>query len=314
MAAGFRYVVLACLAVPRVAAAQSAQDKAEAEVLFNAGRDALTAGNFAEACPKLAGSEKRDPAIGTSLYLAECYERSGKIASAWAEFRQAEDMARQRNDNRASIAKARAERLVPSKLVIVLADGAGVPGLEVKRDGSNVARVELGLGSPVDGGTHVVVVTAPGRSRFEWQGNVPTSGGIVTVTVPTLAEESAKGSWVQKPVAPAVSSGANPVRVAGFVLGSAGLASLVAGSIFGGLAIARNNDANANCPANGGMGCFPAGVSAGQDASTFATISTATFIAAGALVVAGIAFVVVGKPKHTSIALGPSAVLLHGSF
>src|SRR4029077_14234466 len=107
-------------AAPARVFAQSAQDKADAEVLFNAAKTALAAGNFGDACPKFAESQRKDPAIGTALYLAECYERSGRMASAWAQFRVAEDMANQRHDNRAARAKQRADRLSPSKVTIVL--------------------------------------------------------------------------------------------------------------------------------------------------------------------------------------------------
>src|SRR5882757_7685464 len=94
------------------ARAQSA-DKATAEVLFNQGRALLAEGKLAEACPKLAESLRLDTGIGTMLYLAECYERSGKTASAWAEFREAQATASKEGDAREHIAKDRADLLEP---------------------------------------------------------------------------------------------------------------------------------------------------------------------------------------------------------
>src|SRR5262245_66532784 len=73
--------------------AQSAADKAAAEALFDQGRAAMQEGDFAKACGLLERSQHIDPGVGTLLYLAECYEKSGKTASAWATFREAADAA-----------------------------------------------------------------------------------------------------------------------------------------------------------------------------------------------------------------------------
>ena len=77
----------AVIFTPRVAAAQG--DKATAEALFAEGRRLMSSGDYKTACPKFAASQKLDPGLGTSLNLADCYEKLGKTASAWAEFRDA---------------------------------------------------------------------------------------------------------------------------------------------------------------------------------------------------------------------------------
>src|SRR5262245_8870421 len=72
-----------------VVRAQDAMNKATAEALFADGRRLVGAGDYAAACPKFAASQKLDPGVGTALNLADCYERMGRWASAWAEFRSA---------------------------------------------------------------------------------------------------------------------------------------------------------------------------------------------------------------------------------
>ncbi len=238
-------------AAPAMVFAQSAQDKADAEVLFNAAKTALAAGNFGDACPKFAESQRKDPAIGTALYLAECYERSGKIASAWAQFRVAEDMANQRHDNRAALAKQRADRLAPSKLTIVLSpESKDLSGLEVKRDGEVVGSAAFGLASAIDGGHHSVVASAAGKRAFEWSGDVPQQGGAITVTIPKLESGTAPvaTTTVTAPIPtvtatatvtptatttatettppPPDSGGMSGVKVAGLVIGSVGLVGM----------------------------------------------------------------------------------------
>ena len=148
--------VTLALGIGGPAAAQSAQDKATAEALFTDARKALELGNFAEACPKLASSERLDPAIGTALFLGECYERTNKAASAWAMFREAQDLAHKRGDKREEVAQKRADRLEPSKLTVALAPGAQVAGLEIERDGVVLSSSLIGFSTPLDGGAHTL--------------------------------------------------------------------------------------------------------------------------------------------------------------
>src|SRR5688500_5523674 len=77
----------------QAAAQASASDKAAAEALFDQGLRLMKQNSFSEACPKLEESNRIDPAVGTLLYLGECYERVGKTASAWATFREAASLA-----------------------------------------------------------------------------------------------------------------------------------------------------------------------------------------------------------------------------
>src|SRR4051794_15936451 len=76
------------------ARAQDAMAKATAEALFADGTRLVARGDYRAACPKLAASQRLDPGVGTGLYLADCYERLGLVASAWAEFRSASAAAR----------------------------------------------------------------------------------------------------------------------------------------------------------------------------------------------------------------------------
>lgn len=312
---------------PAIVLAQSAQDKADAEALFNAGKAALAQNNFAEACPKFAESQRRDPAIGTALYLAECYERSGRMASAWALFHQAEDMANQRRDNRAPIAKARADRLVPSKLV-VLTTGADTPGLEVRRDGERLSSVQFGLASPIDGGRHVIVATAPGKKTFEWTGDVPEQRGIVTVTIPPLEVAAAQTTpiataTVTVPTPPVTatttipsvpttpppptdsgSRGLGGGKIAGLVVGAVGLAVIGVGTTMG-LVANGNYQATSNTPDNCTSATCPtqAGANDRNSAKTLADLSTGVFIGGSIAFVGGLVlFLVLPKPAKTTAA------------
>src|SRR5687768_960846 len=106
------FAFLACLFPARVALAQN--DTIAAEALFQQGRALLDAGKVREACPKLAESHRLDPATGTLIALALCHEAEGKLASAWAEFSDAEGRARAEGaKDREAVAHEHATALFP---------------------------------------------------------------------------------------------------------------------------------------------------------------------------------------------------------
>src|SRR5258708_3003465 len=107
-------------------------------------------GNFASACSKYAESQRFDPQLGTLLHLADCYEKAGKTASAWASFKEAIEVASRKNaagqnEPREKTARARAAALDGklSRLAVTVA-GADTLGLEVQQDGQVIGRALWG--------------------------------------------------------------------------------------------------------------------------------------------------------------------------
>jgi hypothetical protein len=76
-------------------------------------------------------------------------------------------------------------------------------------------------------------------------------------------------------------------RVLGVVAGSVGLAGLIVGSALGGAALSSWNSARGACPSH--TGCSASALGKGSDAFTFSSASTASFVAGGVLVAAGLA-------------------------
>src|SRR5262249_18453947 len=146
-------------------------------------------GRPAEACPKFEAALRLAQTLGTRLNLADCYRRVGRTASAWVEFRGAANLAELAHDEREGFARERVAELekTVARLPARLAPGAAVGGLEIRRDGSAVARALLDAGVPVDPGAHVVQASAPGRT--DWSSKVTVGeGASVTVDVPVLGE------------------------------------------------------------------------------------------------------------------------------
>src|SRR5438552_1412384 len=134
------------------ALAQPARDPAGAEKLFSEARKLLDAGIYAEACQKLADSQKLDPGVGTLLNLAQCYEKEGRTATAWATYHEAAAAARANGqmdrEKRAARAADGLELNLP-KLTLTVPDAAADKGVEVTRNGTPVPQSLWGVSEPV---------------------------------------------------------------------------------------------------------------------------------------------------------------------
>src|SRR5690606_33400765 len=128
----------------------------------------MKAKKYGAACGKFAASHQLDPAIGTLLNLATCYEKQGKVASAWARFAEAEDKARLAFDEKRKRYAHKRARALQKRLpwLKVVAPG-DIEGLQVHRNGEVVNPALLGTAVPVDPGTHHIVARAPGYKPFE---------------------------------------------------------------------------------------------------------------------------------------------------
>ncbi len=160
-----------------------------AQALFDDARALMEAKRYAEACPKLAESQRLDPGGGTLLNLAVCHEKEGKVASAHAELNDALSLAiRDKRKDRQDLARERLaaiEAKVP-RVSVVVAPEADVEGLEVKLDGIVLRRAAWGLAAPVDPGLHTVEASAPGGRG--WRVDVPIDlSERKTVRVPALS-------------------------------------------------------------------------------------------------------------------------------
>ncbi len=316
-----------CLSLPGLAHAEAgAAQKAAAESLFDDGLKAMKSGHFAEACPKLEESERIDPGIGTLLYLGECYEKTGRTASAWATFREAASAAQaQGESDRTRVAATRADRLQPSlsKLTIRVApETAQLGALRVTRDNTVLASALFGIAIPVDPGKYHVLASAEGYQSFEADIDVAANGDSKSIEVPALKPSSAPPAGLAglpaassantpSPMEPSVpprgpepaaaNSHSSGLRTAAYVTGALGVVGLGIGSYFGIHAISKNSDAEKHCP-RGNLCDDAQGESLTNDAKHAAVASNIAITAGAALVVAGVVLFVVGKPSSEASA------------
>ena len=332
-------IVVAALgsSVAPSAHAQTTGDKAASEALFQAARDLMNAGKFSEACGKLEASQRLDAGLGTLLYLADCYEKANRLASAWATFREAESIAMGRSDqSRAQVAKQRYAALEPrlSKLWIKVTDGNPAE-IRVLRDGEPVPRESFGLALPTDAGDHTIEASAPGRKT--WTTNVVVAGEAsnVAVDVPVLeaAPEEAKAaspSATPPGSAPIEDRGTHPSpgstqHAIGLVMGGAGVVGLGLATVFTLKAKSKNSESKSNghCPTDPNQ-CDQAGTDLRDQALASARTATAFGIAGGVLLVGGVVvYLTAPSEKKASaslpaldFAVGPSLarIGLKGAF
>jgi hypothetical protein len=161
-------------------------DTALALTLFEAGKKLADEQNYAAACPKFLDSYKLAPKLGTLLNLADCYEKTGKTASAWARFSEAVTMAERASEpERAAFAKEHADALAGSLATLTITARKASPDLRVMRDGTPIDTAALGIASPVDPGAHAIEASAPKKLPWSMTVIVPKAGAQ-SVEVPEL--------------------------------------------------------------------------------------------------------------------------------
>ena len=277
--------------------ADDASAVAAATVLFDEGVKLMDSGRAEEACPKLARSQALAPSGGTLQVLAECYEKTGKLASAWITFREVASRAASagKRDAEAS-AVERANRLEPQlpRLTITVPAASKTSGLEVRRDGVVLKDAELGVPVPADPGPHVISATAPHMKPFK---KTVTTRARETLDfpIPTLAPEtvemngagaSSPDNGTTEPPHEETPTG-NAQRGIGLGVAGVGVASLIVGGVFGMLAKSKNDEAldPKNCPT--ATQCNATGISLTDAAKSRALISTILVVVGGAAVVGG---------------------------
>lgn len=209
----------ACLTPGTLQAQSRAQANPEAVALFQEARVLMANGNFRPACPKLEVSLGIEWGMGTLYNLAECYERLGREASAWAGFRDVLIMATTLGQTER--AQAVRERLVAaeskrSKLRILVAPEAAASGVAVRRDGVAVSPLVWGMEVPVDPGTYLVTASALGRVDWAASVEIKEPGKAVTARVPILEPGIAAGTSRGGTASPPVPLTAEDTKAAWF--------------------------------------------------------------------------------------------------
>jgi tetratricopeptide (TPR) repeat protein len=326
-------VLLAIIALlPRAARADALEDRAAAEALYQLGQKLMKEGDFKNACPKLEASQALDPGVGTLLLLGDCSEKLGKLASAWAAFREASQLASSRNDReRVNIAEIRATALRPRLTYIIykVHPDNDVRGFELHRGELNVPKASWGVRLPTNAGHYEVVASAPDRATWRTEIDVPIKlEAPLVVEVPALgaapktapsAVEGEAASGISQPALNSAQSGgarsssAISQKTLGAIVFGVGAVAVISSGILTLLATDKNNESKDNCdPADQNL-CSRAGVNLRDDAKKRALFATITGLGGGALLAAG-AVLYLTAPRDDAGKMNGLMLGLHGKF
>jgi hypothetical protein len=317
----------------------SDEDKAAARALATQGADALKNGRHAEALDYLKRAETIMHAPTHLLLIARAEVGIGKLVSAQEMYLRLmhEELppgAPAAFKNAQAAAKDELAALEPriASLRIVV-DGAAQKKATVKLDDIVVPPVLLGVYRPVDPGAHVIAVFPVGGSpvkgsvelkegekkeiKLALPDGPPPSG------VPVNAADNPDVAKADTGPQPSRDQGGpgfmTPLRGAGIGVMVAGVAGVAVGAVFLSKGFSAQSTANANAAADGctnhGLTCMgQAGILAMMNVTPFdntaakdKTIGGAVLPIGVAALGAGVALLVVGKPKpaaapHASVA------------
>ena len=308
---------LVAVSVTLAAPPARADDPAAAQALFTEAKKLMSAGKYADACPKLEESQRLAPATGTKFNLADCYEHTGRTASAWAGFLSVASSAKNASQGaREKAARDRAAALEPklSRIAVVVPAPSRVTGLAVTRDGAPVGDAEWGESMPVDPGEHTVAASAPGKRGWKAVVEVDGVASTAKVIVPALDDEPVAPPPPPPAVTPATTSPAptnapppsGSSKTVGWVFLGAGAAAVAGGAVTWGLRGSAESKLQNECGPNG-KSCPPSATNEIANGKTYDALGVGLFALGGACVIAGVSWLLLAGHHDESPSQGVTA-------
>lgn len=306
-----RFLPLVPLLLWSSSAFADAGSSAAAEALFSQARSLMEAGKYAEACPKLAESQRLDPGTGTLLNLADCYEKANLRASAWTTWIEAGRSARAAGQTeREELSKKKVAELEPGLGHISFQIAGDRPeGFQVTKDGEIVAEAIWGTPLPADQRTYRIEARAPGFETFRLDVSVEdgqTTDIMIPTLVPAAPEPQAESTPAPPPPVQESPAPGSAQRTAGWIIAGTGAAGLAVGSVLGILAISKNNASKEHCEPVDPNQCNSEGVALRNDALGFGDAATVAFGVGGALALGGLIVVLTAPHKAEQVAFTPT--------
>jgi hypothetical protein len=294
--------VVTSIALVAALIAPASADKADK--LFQKAKKLHAEKKFAEACPTYEEVDKTDPAIGSKLNIAKCYEDWGRLATAYSWYVQADKMATGAKDDRAAKIKELIEELdtnVP-RLTIKTPDGADPDVLDtLTLDGQPIAEDYLNTEQRIDPGPHVIEFVVEGQKKKKMAPVERGGESELSLDIPKGVGKKPrpkKNGEVTPPVIETPDPGKKR-RWIGIGVGGAGVVAIGVASIMTLSARGTYNDALEEHCMNSTTGCTPTGVRLTREARSTANVATVITLV-GVAAIAGGAVLYFTAPKAPS--------------
>jgi hypothetical protein len=310
----------ACAFFATTARADQSANQTLAQTLFDEAVKLMDKGLFADACPKLAESQRLDPGGGTLLNLGFCRQNEGKLASAWAAYNEALSQAiKDGRKDREGTARVHVDELEGkySRLAIDVTEGARkIEGLEIRVDGTPVRQAAWSVLAPIDRGTHGIVVSAPGKKNFNTSIEVNADGTTQRVSIPVLENAPIPIDRTRGPGTERVTSRGQVI--VGVITTGVGVAALGVGIGSGIAALDAKSQADKLCNlGTGGTACNQTGFDTNERAKTYAWLADFGIGLGAAAVIGGVVLVLTStKTVRITPTVGPTAAgaMLYTTF
>jgi len=285
--------------------APSATEKAAAEALFEEGTKLMAEQKFDAACAKFEASSAIENGLGIKLWLADCYDRVGRTASAWGLFSEAAALAHQ--SGQAERERAANERAVDlerrlSKLAIKPPLGGLPAGVVVTLNGVAIPTASLGTPLPVDPGVEHVVFRAPGYRAITLERAVSPGPSSFVLEVPRFeAEPRAATPAANEPRHAAPANHPQPgttQRTLAYAVGGLGVLSLAGAGVLAYRAHSLDTDSHAHCLVSEPNACDATGASLRGEAINYGNVATGALLAGSALTVTGVVLLLTAPSAH----------------
>lgn len=315
MKRGSRLLALALVAsavvAPRLARAQSPEDRETARRLFDDGKARRDAGDAAGALEAFRAADALMNVPTTKLAVARAYLALGKLveardtALAVARIPAASNEPAPFTDARAAAAQLATEIAARIPTVTLALRGDAPDAVAI--DGASVPREAWSAPRRVNPGKHTVVARLGAR---EVTADFTVAEGA-SVEVPLDVHASAEPPPAPTPNAPAAS---RPLGALFWIGAGVGVAGLAVGGVTGIVSMTNKQSADSICQSNR---CPPSAYASLDAANTWATVSTVGFVAAGvgaALTVTALVLRPSARGTSTGLVVRPGGVGVVGSF
>lgn len=302
--------------------APTAAEKAAAEALFQDGTQLMAEQKFDAACAKFEASQAIESGLGVKLWLADCYDRAGRSASAWALFTEAAALAHQSGQvEREHAASERAADLEKrlSKLELKAPPGGLPDGVVVTLNGVAIPDASLGSALPVDPGPQHIVLRAAGYRTMTLEAQAAVGPSGVTLEVPPLVREPVAAPKAATPAPDQAAQHAEPKpgatqRTLGWALGGLGVLSFAGSGALAYRAHSLDQQSHAHCLVNEPNACDAEGASLRGQATTYGNVATGAFVAGATLTATGVVLLLTAPKSKKEIHVGAAPTSGGASF